>query len=153
MTESDREAIGGIIERVAAREGLELVHWETVGPPGNFVLRVYIDKPGGVSHADCEAVSKQVGTLLDVEDLILHRYTLEVSSPGLERGLYKLGDYERFIGSRVKLRTVEPINGQRNFRGRLIGLAGETVRLDADGRGELEIPYDKIVKANIEYEF
>ena len=105
MTESDREAIGGIIERVAARERLELVHWEMVGPPGNFVLRVYIDKPDGVSHADCEAVSNQVGMLLDVEDLILHRYTLEVSSPGLERGLYKPRDYQRFAGSRVKFRT------------------------------------------------
>lgn len=153
MTEADREAIGGIIERVAARGGLELVHWEVVGPPGNFVLRIFVDKPGGVSHADCEAVSNQVGTLLDVEDLILHRYTLEVSSPGLERGLYKLADYERFTGNRVKFRTAEPIDGQRNFRGKLIGVAGETIRFDADGRGELEIPFQKIVKANIEYEF
>src|SRR6266852_4694417 len=89
MTEFDREAIGRIIERVAAREGLELVHWEKVGPRNNFVLRIYIDKPGGVSHGDCETVSNQVSTLLDVEDLILNRYVLEVSSPGIERGLYK----------------------------------------------------------------
>jgi ribosome maturation factor RimP len=153
MTEVDREAIGGIIGRVAEREGLELVHWELVGPPGNFVLRIFIDKPGGVSHADCEVVSHQVGTLLEVEDLIANRYTLEVSSPGLERGLYKRGDYDRFAGNRLKLRTVEPINGQRNFRGRLIGIEGENIRLEADGRGQIEIPYEKIVKANIEYEF
>lgn len=153
MTGVDREAIGGIIERVAAREGLELVHWELVGPPGNLVLRIFIDKPGGVSHADCEMVSNQVGALLDVEDLVLHRYTLEVSSPGLERGLYKLSDYQRFAGSRVKLRTAEPINGQRNFRGKLIGLDGNNVRFEADGRGEIEIPFERIVKANIEYEF
>jgi ribosome maturation factor RimP len=149
----DRQAIGKIIERVAAREGLELVHWEAVGPTGNFVLRIYIDKPGGVSHGDCELVSNQVGTLLDVEDLIPHRYVLEVSSPGIERGLYKRADYERFTGSRIKLRTSEPINGQRNFRGRLIGLVDDNVRLDADDRGEIEIPYEQIVKANIEYEF
>jgi ribosome maturation factor RimP len=153
MTEFDREAIGRIIERVAAREGLELVHWETVGPRNNFVLRIYIDKPGGVSHGDCEAVSNQVGTLLDVEDLIPNRYILEVSSPGIERGLYKRADFERFAGNRIKLKTSESIEGQRNFRGTLIGLVGDKVQLDADGRGQIEIPYDEIVKANIEYQF
>jgi ribosome maturation factor RimP len=153
MTEFDRDAIGRIIERVAGREGLELVHWETVGPPGNFVLRIYIDKPGGVSHGDCEVVSNQVGMLLDVEELISNRYVLEVSSPGIERGLYKRSDYERFAGSRIKLRTSEPIDGQRNFRGKLIALAGDNVSFEADGRGHLEIPYEQIVKANIEYEF
>jgi len=153
MIELDREAIGKIIERIAARERLELVHWEAVGPPNNFVLRIYIDKPGGVSHGDCELVSNQVGALLDVEDLIPNRYILEVSSPGIERGLYKKADYQRFAGSRVKLRISEPLDGQRNFRGKLIGLVGENVSLDADGRGPIEIPFDQIVKANIEYEF
>jgi len=153
MIELDREAIAGIIERVAAREGLELVHWEVASGPGNFMLRIYIDKPGGVSHADCELVSNQVGTLLDVEDLIPHRYVLEVSSPGLERGLYKRGDYGRFAGRRIKLKTSEPINGQRNFRGKLLSLVDDRVHLDADDRGEIEIPYEQIVKANIEYEF
>jgi ribosome maturation factor RimP len=153
MTEFDRETIGKIIDRVAAREGLELVHWEAVGPRNNFVLRIYIDKPEGVSHTDCEAVSNQVGTLLDVEDLIPNRYVLEVSSPGIERGLYKRADFERFSGSRVKIKTSQPIDGQRNFRGRLIGLVGDNVSLEADGRGQMEIPYEQIVKANIEYEF
>lgn len=145
--------MNSIIERVTAREGLELVHWEAVGPRNNFMLRIYIDKPGGVTHADCEAVSNQVGTLLDVEDLIEHSYTLEVSSPGIERGLYKRADYERFAGSRVKLKSFEPIGGQRNFRGKLLGVNGDTVTLDADGVGTVEIPFDKIAKANIEYEF
>ena len=153
MIELDREAIAGIIERVAAREGLELVHCEVVGGPGNFMLRIYIDKPGGVSHADCELVSNQVGTLLDVEDVISHRYVLEVSSPGLERGLYKRGDYGRFAGRRIKLKTSVPINGQRNFRGKLLSFVDDRVHLDADDRGEIEIPYEQIVKANIEYEF
>ena len=153
MIEFDRETIGKIIERVALREGLELVHWEAVGPRNNFVLRIYIDKPGGVTHGDCETVSNQVGTLLDLEDLIANRYVLEVSSPGIERGLYKPADYERFSGSRVKLKTSQAIDGQRSFRGKLIALIGETVLLDADGRGQIEIPYEQIVKANIEYEF
>ncbi|HKY04085.1 MAG TPA: ribosome maturation factor RimP, partial [Blastocatellia bacterium] len=116
-------------------------------------LRIYIDKPGGVNHGDCELVSNQVGTLLDVEDLIADHYTLEVSSPGVERGLYKPEDYQRFAGNRVRLRTAEPINGQRNFRGKLIGIDRNTVTLDADGLGQIEIPYERIVKANIEYEF
>lgn len=153
MTEFDREAIGSVIERVAARGGLELVHWETVGPRNNFVLRIYIDKPGGVSHGDCEVVSHQVGTLLDVEDLLAEHYVLEVSSPGIDRGLYKRDDYERFAGNRIKLKTVEPIDGQRNFRGKLVGLIGDNVSFDADGRGLLEIPFEQIAKANIEYQF
>jgi ribosome maturation factor RimP len=153
MAELERDAIGKIIERVAAREGLELVHWEMVGPRNNFVLRIYIDKPGGVNHGDCETVSNQVGTLLDVEDLIANRYTLEVSSPGIERGLYKRADYERFAGNRVKIKTVAPIGGQRNFRGLLVGISDDTVSIDTDSAGRIEIPYEQIAKANIEYEF
>ncbi|MEK6300222.1 MAG: ribosome maturation factor RimP [Acidobacteriota bacterium] len=153
MIHLDREAVGRIIERVGAREGLEIVHWETIGPSGNFVLRIYIDKPGGVNHGDCELISHQVGALLDVEDLIPNKYTLEVSSPGVERGLYKRADYQRFSGTRVKLKTLEPIGGQRNFRGTLGGIENETVILEADGIGRIDIPYEQIAKANIEYQF
>ena len=153
MAGLNREAINEIIERVAAREGLELVHWETVGPRNHFVLRIFIDKPGGVTINDCERVSHQVGTLFDVEDLIPNQYTLEVSSPGIERGLYKRADYERFAGSRVRLRTMEPINGQRNFKGTLLGISGDTVSLEADAAGRIDIPFEQIAKANIEYEF
>ncbi|HJZ69357.1 MAG TPA: ribosome maturation factor RimP [Blastocatellia bacterium] len=153
MLELDREAIGRIIERVGQREGFEIVHWEAVGPQSNFVLRIYIDKPGGVNHGDCEVVSQQVGTLLDVEDLIPNRYILEVSSPGVERGLYKRADYERFAGSRIKLKTTEAIDGQRNFRGKLIGIANDAVTVDVDGRGLMEIAYAQIAKAQIEFQF
>ena len=153
MAGLNREAINEIIERVTAREGLELVHWETVGPRNHFVLRIFIDKPGGVTINDCERVSNQVGTLFDVEDLIPNQYTLEVSSPGIERGLYKRADYERFAGSRVRLRTAEPINGQRNFKGTLLGISGDTVSLEADAAGRIEVPFEQIAKANIEYEF
>ena len=153
MAGLNREAINEIIERVTAREGLELVHWETVGPRNHFVLRIFIDKPGGVTINDCERVSNQVGTLFDVEDLIPNQYTLEVSSPGIERGLYKPADYERFTGSRVKLRTAAPINGQRNFKGKLLGISGDIVSLEADTAGRIDIPFEQIAKANIEYEF
>lgn len=150
---SRTEAINAIIERVTAREGLELVHWEMVGPRNNSVLRIYIDKPGGVTHADCETVSHQVGTLFDVEDIIPNQYVLEVSSPGVDRPLFKRADYERFAGNRVKVRTQQPVNGQRNFRGRLLGIEGDAVKLDAENAGEIEIAFDNITKANIEYEF
>jgi len=153
MNELDSKTVEGILAQVTAREQLELVHWEAVGPRNKVVLRVFIDKPGGVNHGDCEKVSNQVGALLDVEDLIPGSYTLEVSSPGIERGLYKPADYERFAGHRIKLKTAEPINGQRNFRGELIGIANGIVSLVADVAGRVEIPYERIVKANIEYEF
>jgi ribosome maturation factor RimP len=153
MDQIDREAIGAVIDRVVAREQLELVHWELLGPPGRHMLRVYIDKPGGVSHGDCETVSNQIGVLLEVENLIPSRYTLEVSSPGLERGLYKPDDYKRFSGSRIKLRTAEAIGSQRNFRGTLEGIAHNVVHLDCDDLGHIEIPYENVVKANIEYQY
>src|SRR5436309_3066463 len=147
MAGLNREAINEIIERVTAREGVELVHWETVGPRNHFVLRIFMDKPGGINLGDCERVSNQVGTLLDVEDLIPNQYTLEVSSPGIERGLYKFADYERFAGSRVKLRTATPINGQRNFKGKLLGISGDVISFEADTAGRIEIPFEQIVKA------
>lgn len=153
MKDIDREAIEKILARVIEREGLELVHWEAVGPSQKSVLRVYIDKPGGVNHGDCEVVSNQLGVLLDLEDLISSSYTLEVSSPGIERGLYRPSDYQRFAGKRIRLKTAEPVNGQRNFRGKLLGIADGVVELEADGAGPLQIPYENIVKANIEYRF
>ena len=153
MSKIDLEALGSIIERVAAREELELVHWELVGPPGRSLLRIYIDKPVGVTLDDCETVSKQVGLLLDVEDLIPSRYTLEVSSPGVERGLYKPADYRRFQGQRIKLKSLQSINGQRNFRGTLEGIEENRVRLTDDRAGSIEIPYDDVVRANLEYKF
>jgi ribosome maturation factor RimP len=106
-----------------------------------------------VSHTHCEAVSNEVGLLLDVEDLVPYSYTLEVSSPGIERGLYKPSDYARFAGSRIRLKTLQPINGQRNFRGKLLGIEGDRVSLEADAAGRLEIPFENIVKANIEYRY
>ena len=153
MSKIDLDALGSIIERVAAREELELVHWELVGPPGRSLLRIYIDKPVGVTLDDCETVSKQVGLLLDVEDLIPSRYTLEVSSPGVERGLYKPADYRRFQGQRIKLKSLQSINGQRNFRGTLEGIEENRVRITDDHAGSIEIPYEDVVRATLEYKF
>ena len=144
-----------IIERVAAREGLEVVHAEMTGGRGNAVLRIYIDKPGGVTHADCATVSDQVGLILDVEDLIPHQYVLEVASPGLDRGLYKAADYERFAGNPAYIKLSEPIAGQRNFHGTLMGLdrEGDPAALLEDATGARHrLPLARIIKANVELE-
>jgi ribosome maturation factor RimP len=139
-----------IAERVAVDHGLELVHAEVAGPEGRPILRIFIDKPEGVTHEDCSEVSLHVGTILDVEDFIHSAYTLEVSSPGLERGLYKRQDYERFAGRPAKMRTSAAINGQRNFRGRIIGLEDESVIFEDKTSGRLLVPLESIAKANLE---
>jgi ribosome maturation factor RimP len=126
------------------------VHAEVIGPENKPIVRIFIDKPDGVAHADCSEVSLQVGTVLDVEDFIHSAYTLEVSSPGLERGLYKRSDYERFTGSQAKVKTQRAINGQRNFRGRLLGVDGDNVLFDDRTNGRVALPLDSIVKANLE---
>ena len=139
-----------IAERVAIDNGLELVHVEVAGPDNKPIVRVFIDKPQGVTHDDCSEVSTHMGTILDVEDFIHAAYTLEVSSPGIERGLYKRNDYERFAGSNAKLKTRQPINGQRNFRGRLLGLDGDDIIFDDRTNGRVQIPLDLVTKANLE---
>jgi len=139
-----------IAEQVAIDQGVELVHAEIAGPDGKPIVRVFIDKPGGVTHDDCADVSLHIGTVLDVEDFIHSAYTLEVSSPGLERGLYKPADYERFAGSHAKIRARMPVNGQRNFRGRILGVVQDSVMLDDLTSGRVQIPIAEIAKAHLE---
>ena len=148
--QSIAERVQEIAERVAIDHGLELVHAEVAGPDNSPIVRVFIDKPQGVTHDDCSEVSIHLGTILDVEDFIHASYTLEVSSPGLNRGLYKRADYERFAGSAAKLKTRAPIDGQRNFRGSLLGLDGNDVLFDDRTSGKVRIPFDTITKGNLE---
>ncbi|HKC64554.1 MAG TPA: ribosome maturation factor RimP [Pyrinomonadaceae bacterium] len=147
---SIEERVQQIAERVAIDHGLELVHAEVAGPDNKPIVRIFIDKPEGVTHEDCSEVSLHVGTILDVEDFIHSSYTLEVSSPGLERGLYKPKDYERFSGHPAKMRTRQPINGQRNFRGRIVGIEGDQVIFEDKTSGRVAVSFDSIVKANLE---
>jgi len=144
------ERVQELAEQVAIDHGLELVHTEVAGPENKPIVRVFIDKPNGVTHDDCSAVSLHLGTVLDVEDFIHASYTLEVSSPGLERGLYKRSDYERFTGSDAKMKTRQPIAGQRNFRGRLLGVDGSDVLFEDRTNGKVRIPLDIITKANLD---
>ena len=146
------ERVQAIAERVAIDHGLELVHAEVAGPDNKPIVRIFIDKPTGVTHKDCSEVSLYVGTILDVEDFIHSSYTLEVSSPGLERGLYKQADYERFAGRLAKIRTRTPTNGQRNFRGRLLGIDGDEVLIEDRTSGRVRVDFKSIAKGNLELE-
>jgi ribosome maturation factor RimP len=129
-----------IAERVAASSGLEVVDVEMRGGGKSRMLRIVIDKPsaagllGGVTHEDCANLSREVSTILDVEDVVPGgSYVLEVSSPGLDRKLSRPADYIRFTGSRVKLTTRNPVNGNRHFVGRLENFQDGRLTLDLDG--------------------
>jgi ribosome maturation factor RimP len=127
----DLEQVREIAERVAASAGLEVVEVEMRGSGTRRMLRIFIDKPGGVTHEDCANLSREVGTILDVEDAIPGgSYLLEISSPGLDRKLSRPADYERFTGSRVKLTTRNPVNGMRHFEGRLENFREGLLTLD-----------------------
>lgn len=138
--------------RVLEFAGMELVHLEVRREPGGFIVRLYIDKEGGVTLDDCAAISRRLSVEFDVEDPIPDRYTLEVSSPGLDRPLVNERDFQRFKGRNVRLSTVAPIDGRRNFRGRLAGLLDGAVRLILEGGQEIAIPRDQVAGARLEIE-
>jgi ribosome maturation factor RimP len=146
------ERIRDAAERAARTAGVEVVDVEWKIGKQRF-LRVYIDKPGGISHRDCEAVSEQLGVLLDVEDLVPGpRYILEISSPGLDRKLTKAPDFERFAGRLARISTAEPVENSTFFEGRLAGYSNGLVKLDVKGR-IIELPLAGIRKANLVVEW
>jgi ribosome maturation factor RimP len=135
-------------ERAARFAGVEVVDVEWKVGKQRF-LRVYIDRPEGVSHSDCQAVSEQLGVLLDVEDLVPGpSYLLQVSSPGLDRKLTKPGEFERFRGRLARISTVEPVENAKFFEGRLAGYADGQVKIEVQGR-LIELPFAGIRKANL----
>ena len=130
----DLERVQAIAERVAASQGVELVEVELRGGGKARMLRLFIDKPSGVTHEDCANLSREMSTILDVEDAVAGgSYVLEVSSPGLDRKLLRPVDFERFQGSRVKLTTRMPVNGNRHFEGRLEHFESGRLTLDLSG--------------------
>ena len=153
------ERVQQIAERVAASSGLEMVEVEFRGGGKSRMLRIFIDKPGGVTHADCANLSREVSTILDVEDVVPGSYLLEVSSPGLDRKLSRPADFERFTGSRVKIMTREPVNGNRHFDGRLQSFQDGRLTLEltvpkkksqpAGTPQRLELTLDNVEKANL----
>ena len=142
-----------LVEGVVQSQGYDVVDIEFKGAGKSSVLRIFIDKEDGVSHRDCELISEQVGTVLDVEDLIPSFYTLEVSSPGLDRKLVKESDYTRFEGKLARIQTRIPLNQQKVFRGRLQGFYGRKVRLELHKGDLLEIPLDVIQEARLEIDW
>lgn len=128
--------------------GFEMVDAELGGARQNQTLRVYIDGPGGVSVEDCVDVSRQLSAILDVEDPIPGRYTLEVSSPGLDRPLVTPADYRRFAGHEVKVRLARAHEGRRNFRGRIVATTAEDVVVEVDGE-RYTLPFADIERARL----
>ncbi|RLA04523.1 MAG: ribosome maturation factor RimP [Gammaproteobacteria bacterium] len=145
--------IGDMLEPGIRSLGYELVGVEfQTGGKGGGLLRVYIDSEKGISAEDCQKVSYQVSGLLDVEDPIPGHYTLEVSSPGLDRLLFRAEDFDRFAGQLVKLRLTYPVEGQRKFKGRLVGMRGENVVIEGDEM-EISLPFDQIEQARLVPEY
>lgn len=170
MAELNREAITQkvleIAERTGASEGIEVVDVEFLGGGRNRVLRIFIDrppKPGesvdpnapqGVTHSDCEFMTMQVGTILDVEDIIPGgSYTMEVSSPGVERKLSKPREFERFLGHKVKVTLRQPVENQRQWTGALTGFSGGVITLEPAPGKNVQFPLDQVEKANLKFEW
>jgi ribosome maturation factor RimP len=146
--------IGEIAQQVGDAAGIEIAGLELLGGGAARVLRIYIDRPEGVSHQDCKLISDQVGAILDEQDVIPGAgYTLEVSSPGVERPLLKAQDYTRFLGKKVKVALREPMEGQRSWQGVLKDVSGNVVTLEAAGGKTVSFSLDKVERANLKFEW
>ena len=149
------ESVQAVAERVTAARGFELVDVEAKRDREGFVVRLYVDKEGGIGLDDLQSVSEEVSAILDAEDPVDGSYTLEVSSPGLDRPLKKEADYKRFLGQLARLSSYEPVDGRRHWTGRLVGVEDGlvTVCLTKEGGVECRIPLAKIAHARLEVEF
>lgn len=143
------EKVENIARAAAADSGVELVHVELAGIKRDRVVRIYIDKEGGVSIEDCTNVSRTVEDVLDVDDFIPGKYVLEVSSPGIERELYSLADFVKFAGQLAKVKTKTDIDGQKTFVGYVTGVVGDEITIDDRTRGTVTFPYSMVDKANL----
>lgn len=152
MERETESTVSEIVEPIVASQGMELVAVEYKREARGWVLRIYIDKKGGVNLDDCVLVSNEVETVLDVEDPFQSPYTLEVSSPGLNRILKKERDFKRFKERLVRIRTHNAIGKRRNFKGRLLGCTKGLIQIEVGGQ-VLHIPLSNVAKANLEFEF
>jgi ribosome maturation factor RimP len=146
--------VAEIVDRAGLKDGIEAVEvlWRASGK--QRLLRIYIDKPEGVTHADCEMISEYVSTVLDVEDVISGpAYTLEVSSPGVERKLLRPKDYARFAGEKVKIVLREPIENQKFWEGVLAGFSDGVITLESVKGQPVRIPLEQVDRANLKFEW
>jgi len=141
--------VRSIAEKAASESGVELVHVEIAGTKRDAVVRIYIDKPDGVSLEDCSKVSRDVEAVMDAEDFIPSRYVLEVSSPGIERELYSIEDFRRFAGRLTKVKTNVEIDGQKTFVGPITGVDGNKISVEDRTRGMVSFDHSSVVKANL----
>ena len=152
------ERVRALLEPIVAREGFELVEVEWLREGPSWVLRLFVDRPAGVNVDDCQALSRVVEPVLDVEDLIEAAYSLEVSSPGVERPLRKPEHFRRFAGERARVKAFGPVESlagaapRKNWSGLIRGFEGGAVELEVDGALH-RIPLDRIAKAHLEYDF
>jgi ribosome maturation factor RimP len=152
MTPEVLDRVRKTAQEIVEFAGMELVHLQMKHEPGGLLLRVYIDKEGGVTLDDCARISRQISVQLDIEDPIEERYTLEVSSPGLDRPLFSDRDFARFRGRKIRLSTHLPLDGRRNFQGCLEGIVDGSVRLTLEDGRQVAIPRDQVAKARLEIE-
>ena len=143
-----------IAERVGGPKQIEIVDVQLRGAGNSRLLRIYIDGPDGVSHGDCEFVSKNVGTILDVEDVVPGgRYTLEVSSPGVERPLKKAKDFQRFVGQKVKVTLRDAVADKRHWEGTLTGFQDGVVAMEAAGGEPVQFRIEQVKRANLKFDW
>jgi len=155
------EKVRIIAARVGASEGIEIVDVQLLGGGTKRLLRIFIDrpvaaanKPAGVSHGDCEFISQNVGTILDVEDVIPGAsYTLEVSSPGVERKLSQPREFERFVGQKIKVVLKQPVENQRHLTGALTGFSEGIITLEPSPGHPVRFPLDQVERANLKFEW
>ena len=147
MKKSEQQIVE-LLEPTINALGLELWGVEHVSQGRHSVLRIYIESAEGISIEDCEQVSRQVSAILDVEDPIAGEYTLEVSSPGADRRLFTLEQFEQFTGNEVDVRLKTPLEGRRKFKGQLTGVTGQQISVQVDGN-EFQCPIEAIERANI----
>ena len=152
MTSPVIKEVTALIEPILDEMEIELVNIEYLSEQGRWILRIYVDKSGGITLDDCARVSREIGDLIEVKDIFLQGYTLEVSSPGLNRPLKKEKDFERAVGKNIKIRMATPLDGRRNFGGCLRSFQDGILCLR--GKDDLILlPYGDVEKANLVYDF
>ena len=152
MAKTVIKQIEAVVLPVLGEMGFELVEVQYRREQNGLVLRLTIDKQDGINLDDCAAVSREISQLLDIEDIVDQAYNLEVSSPGLNRPLKSMGEYERFVGRLAKIKTIEPIDGERVFVGKISKTEGESIVLEVGGK-EMTILLSQVAKARLEVEF
>ena len=148
LREKTEKAVFGLCEPVVESYGLELVQVQYRREDHGWVVRILVDRDGGVTVDECGTLSREVSDLLDVEDIIDTAYNLEVSSPGLDRPLIKPEDFDRFAGREITIKTTRPVEGRSNFKGILKGIQDEVVKLQADGKN-YKLEWALVKKANL----